>query len=635
MNKKKNTLHVLYTSKAIRIPCDALLLSFMSPREEQSFTPLFPGFLSGRKEMNAIREKARRAYIDLVARIGATPRKGRTLRQSLGIKNKGNPWWYHKITEKEAETDDTFNMILQIFTILQVAEIKDIDNIVICGAPVEVSRVLASRYKIKAIKCVLRLKTNFFMGLLSRLIYLYKNLYLLNVLQRNISLPELSVCPGIVFQGFWNRSIQVNMENNKLEDGYFKELPEYIMAQGINCAWFLWLDSYRKPASKGKPLYDILSPARGNQQLIFVQKFLKSSDILSAILDFHPFRGYMKYSRGKEFRNLFKEEGCNFWPLLSGNLLYNFSDSTLSHYYLMETACRRAFAFYKPKLAFTFLELFLSSRAFYQGAKFGNPATVMCNMQHASYGREKTFILLDPDRELLGKPDNIAMPVPDYFFAMGELYRDILLENGVLPEKIFLTGSARYDHIKVSNITTDIKSKHNILKVLLAPTLNLGLDFEMIQAAFLAAQELNIKLHLRSHPLARIEDMPSYKPYREFITSSAGTLEEDLQNSDVVLFTYSTVAEEAFLKGIPILQWQVLGFNGSVFRDLGIVPNVCSIEELKSAFESLIYEKQTFIPRKEFQDIVLRKCFHKADGQASKRISEKLVKIPGLYATLI
>lgn len=619
-------LYVLYKPGLRHIPLDALILSFMNPEAEYGLSYLYPNFLFARNEMDAVREKARDFYIDLIARIAATPSNAKTLRQILAMPDRGNPWWYHKISERQVESEDTFNLILQIFTILHIAEREGVTDAVVYCASIEVAQVVATRYRTKKIKCVSSLwKYHPFRGLLSRLKYLYNAILISSLVKRNCA--SAAIKPEIVFQGIWGQSIIIDEEKNELRDNYFKLLPEHFISQGINCAWFLWFDPKLYLNLKVKSLVDILSPAIKHAQLIFLQKFLRFLDILLAIFDLRPLCRYLCYGRAKKNRDLFKEEECDFWPLMGRRLLYHFCDSGIPHCSLVELSARRAFAYYKPRISFTFLELFLLSRAFYQGAKLGSPETIKFNMQHASWGKEKTFILMDKEREFFGNPDNIATPVPDYFFVMGELGRDILLENGVPEEKIFLTGSARYEHIKIEDRGPYKNKYSNAIKVLLAASPTLDLDFEMVQASVLAARGLNIRLYLRSHPIAKIEDVPLYKNYRKYVSSSTGSLDQELASADLVIFTYSTVAEEAFLKGIPILQWQVNGFNGSVFKDIPIIPRAYSVESLKKIFEAFIENPSMFKPSKELQELVLRRCFYKADAKSSYRIADHALKI--------
>jgi len=628
METKTNTLHVLYQPFR-SLTENALVLSFLPPDAEYRLAlDNKVRLLYGRREMDAIREKARKAYIDLVARIAATPCNGKTLRQALQVEGCGNPWWYHKISERDAEADDTFNMLLQIFTILHIAERERINDIAVYGSPVEIAGVLATRYRVNRKKIVLTHGNSLIKGLLSRLKYLSWALYSQVALRKVSGLPEIN--PEVVLHGVWDSSLKIEERGSKVKDDYFKLLPEHLRERGMRCAWFLWLDPYSKPASRNRPLSRILAPAVDNPSFVFVQKFLKLRNIISVVFDFRPLFRYLRYSGSSEFRHLFKEEGCDFWPLFGRKMFYHFCDASIPQYFLMETAYRRAFSFYKPKLSFTFIELLLPARAFNQGARLGSPQTIKCDMQHASYGREKTFILMDSEREFHGRPDDIAIPTPDYFFVMGELAKDILTECGFPSERIFITGSARYDYLRAEDRKYSKNRDFSVVKVLLVPTLNTGLDFEMVQAAFFAAQGLNIQLYLRSHPFAAMEDVPLYRRYAKFIISSNKPLEQDLDSADLVLFTYSTVAEEAFLKGIPVIQWQCAGFNGSVFRDIGGISSVYSVESLREAFNSFVADPSFLKPNHELKNFVLRKCFYKADSQSSYRIAEKAAEILNL-----
>lgn len=620
-------LYVLYKPGFKHVGSDAAVLSFMSPDDEHKATSQYPKLFFGRKEMDAVREDVRKKYVDIVSRIAATECDGKTLREALEIPGRGNPWWYHPVSEKHVETDATFNMLLQIFTISHVADREGIKEIVVYGSPVEIVLVLKSRYRTRGIKCPSGWKDNILKGVLSRFLkYLASACWSNICIRLIIRLPKSR--PDVVFQGFWDWSVQIGCKSGEVEDAYFRSLPVKFKDMGRECAWFVWLAPQYKRDRKQKSVPRLLCPAKGRRELIFAQKFLKVTDILSAIFDMRIFYRYIRFSRSDKFKGLFKEGNCDLWPLFNGKLVYGFCDSTLPHYYLTEKAYKRAFSFYKPKLSFAFLELCLISRAFNQGALFGSPLTVRCDMQHASYGREKTFILADSDRELLGKPDKKAVPAPDNFFVMGELCRDILSENGFPPEKIFITGSARYDYFIQKGISSSLVSAQCPAKVLIVSTVSAHLDFEMVQAAFLASKGLNIKLFLRSHPFVKIENLPDYRQYSKAIVSSRGaSLEDDLNLADIVLFTYSTVAEEAFLRGIPVLRWQANGFNGSVFRDINVVPAAYSVESLKEQFRRFLNDPASFYPDDKLREEILRKCFYRVDGMASLRIAEKAVEL--------
>jgi len=581
----------------------------------------------GRKEMNAVREKARLAYIDMVARISATACNGRTLRQALEFPGRGNPWWYTKFSFKDVESDPTFNVMLQVFTILNVAKRQNIKDIVLYGAPCEIREALSSRYRIrKSIKRYFIRLLALAKGAFSRMKLIFDTLSALFALKVFADLPKSR--PDVLFQGFWDWSVCPGDDAESLNDIYFKSLPGQLKLKGFTHAWLLWLSPIHKPGAKKRSLKQILSRVKGHPQLIFLQKFLSLKDVLFAALDFRPLYRYLRFRRLSSFRDLFTEEGLDFFPFLNHLLICDFVSSTIPLFTLIESSSRRAFVEYGPKINFTFLEFYPHSRALYEGGRSARPEAIHCTIQHASYNREKTFLALDRERELYGKPDNRSVPVPDYMFAMGELGRDIFIEDGFSQERILLTGSPRHENIRISARQENRQDKE-IYNVLLVATLNPRHDFEMVQAASAAAEGLkNIKLYIRSHPFARMEDLREYRPYRHKIISTKGTLDENLKMADLVIFTYSTVAEEALLQGAPIFQWLTAGYNASVFRDLEVeIPKFYSVLELRKGLENFASNPHQFHPTETTKSFIERQCFFKADGRSSERIAESLKKI--------
>ena len=71
-----------------------MALSFMPPDDEYRAACLYSQFLFGRKEMDAVRGKARKAYMDLVCRIAATPCAQRTLRQALDMPDRADDTFF-------------------------------------------------------------------------------------------------------------------------------------------------------------------------------------------------------------------------------------------------------------------------------------------------------------------------------------------------------------------------------------------------------------------------------------------------------------------------------------------------------------------------------------------------------------
>lgn len=602
------------------------ILSFLDPIQETMLKEQFQGsFISARKLAQSIKEEAVGIYTALIADIGATPvKQGKSLRQALVNKDNLSLWWFQKVSTKDCENEQTFNFIIQVLTIASCAEKTNSKNIVFWGGFAEIAEALESRFTIKKIRCKRKygLKYKFLNGIISRISYFSVSLFKWFMLKLFVK-EHRSFSIDVVFSGFWDWSAKEDKTRHILFDRYYNYLPEKLTSLGFKIGWFLWFDPFYKNKISLNFINKLISIKRYNDAII-LQSFLKLADFIRVILNFRPFFILLGFYRSKNFKDLFIKDRINYFSILHAPLSYGCLNCVIPNCELVFLAVKRASKKYQPKITLNFLEFFLYSRAFYSGARQGNKSAVHFAVQHASYTREKTFLLLNKEKEHLGKPDGLPVPNPDYIFSMGELARDILLERGFSEQSVFLTGSSRYDYIKNDPIRAN--RRNDVTKhVLLVTSINCYLEMDMVKAVYEASKSLpQLKLYLRSHPFAKMADYPSFKQYRDKIQISSGTLDEDLQNADLIIFSSSTLAEEALLKGIPVWQWVSFLYNGSVFRDLKVVPEFSTVLDLREAFKKFIIDSTWFIPGEEIKKIVLKECFYAADGLSHERIAETL-----------
>jgi len=611
---------------------DITILSFLSPAREEELKKYYKSnVISARKIAPEVKEKARSIYLKLIANIGATPIKERgntTLRQALVNKRGFSLWWIHKVSEKDCETELTFKYIVEILIIIYIANLHNSKHFIFWGGCKEVKDVLKDFYNIDEIKCKRRHRKiqTLVKCVLSRLKYCYVFLLQWFVLKRVIkNLPKGIF--DIVFSGFWDWSVKADRVSGSLCDRYFKSLPEKLLSKGLRIGWFLWFDPYGEPGSKGRKLWDILEPINRRSNLVILQRFVKVGDLLKAAFNFKPYLIFLQYCKTKEFKDAFIVDGINFLSLLQLELSCGFLNAIIPMQELVCIATERAFNRYRPEKAVSFLELFIYSRAFYTGGRLGFPNTIHYTIQHASYSREKTFVLLDPQLEYSGCPDNLPIPRPDYIFTMGELGKEIFMESGFPEERLYSTGSPRYEHIKGNCISSNEKPSEvqEVTNILIVTSLDINLEIEMVEAVYFATMDLpQIKLNLRNHPFAKINSHPEFHNYADRIHFTSGTLEEDLKVSDLIIFSYSTVAEEALIQGIPVWQWQPVTYNGSVFRDLGCIPSFYSVSDLRKSLKEFVSNKYSFIPGIETRSFILKKCFYDGSGKASEKIADIL-----------
>ncbi len=440
---KQNILYVCWKYPENFPENNVILLSFLNPAAEEKLKNDFTGtVVSARKIAQEVKDKARTTYIDLIAKVGATPvNEGKTFRQALKRKDGISLWWFHKVSEKNCESDPTFNSIIEILVIISVADTANIKEIVLFGGYKEIADILNCFYEVKTIQCKKRndFYCAFLKGIGSRVKYFFIFLVRWFAIKRTVKKCNQSI--DVVFSGFWDWSVKEDKETYELIDRFFKSLPDKLSSIGLKVGWFLWFDPYFEPISKGRKLKHILDPISRYDNLIMLQQFIKVSDLIKALLNIKPCLIFFSFCRRNDFKKGFIVNRINFFPLLQSQLLYGFLNSSIPHHELVLAANSRAFEKYQPKVSFSFLELFLYSRALYSGKSQGSYNTIHYAIQHGSYSKEKTFILLDPDIEYSGYPDNCPVPKPDYVFAMGELGKEIFMESGFPAENIFLTGS--------------------------------------------------------------------------------------------------------------------------------------------------------------------------------------------------
>jgi hypothetical protein len=433
----------------------------------------------------------------------------------------------------------------------------------------------------------------------------------------------------VAISGFWDWSVNWDEATQSLTDRYFKRLPDELKGQGVSLGWFAWLDLQAEPGQRRRP-HDPLAPLKRNGKVVILQAFLRPGEILRTLLDFRPLVTFLKLRRCPKFRGMFDEEGLNYSPLFRGKLFYGILNASLPQFELVALATRRAGERYRPKVILSFLEHFPHARAQYEGVRRSGGGISCWAMQHAGYSHEKTFLFLHPALEFRGEPDGCPVPHPDYVCAMGTLGQEMFLECGYPPERVLLTGSARYDHVRPQNSRTQEPvgraDAAGVIRLLLVPSLDVELELAMVEAICTAVREMTgIKLYLRNHPFARLDLLPGFAPFRDRIEVSQGSLEADLDRADLVIFTYSTVAEEAFLRGKPVWQWLPDGFNGSALAEVADIPQFASVARLRDALRRYQTDPGAFLPDPESQERVFARLFYPGDGKAASRIAQAIM----------
>lgn len=614
-------------------PSNAIVLSFMGAKTEHEFEKsMGTRFISGRLIAQKIRSQARKTYLDLVTQIPATPCvAGKTLRERLKGSNGISRWWYLRVSQKNSVgINDPYTPIIQLFCIKSVADEHNIKIIHILGSQKgfgDCLKIYCRVFVHKPHGLYLRIQEviALFQGMAARLYFITHYLFLLWTLNK-IPVPK-NMKFDVALQGYWDWSVSPLL-SGELKDKYFTDLPHLLKNKSIPFGWIARFSPRNFKWYKKQNRANMISELKYYPEVVFIEKFLRIRDILASAINLRYLFVWFEFSRSNMFKALFIRDELNFYPLLKLYFLRGFAGNEIPYNETFCIAAERFCASTKPKAILTFLELFLESRAIYAGAKKANSEVELYAAQHASYSSDKTFGFLDKDIELDGKPDHCPMPVPDKIFAMGKLSYDIWIKNGFAANQVILTGGLRYQHIRIR----DSRRKGDKMKIMLLSGMNEILDFDMCEAVCSATEEMQgIELWLRDHPLYKISDLKGFEKFRSKINVTTNPSPEgDLLSSDLVLFTHSSLAEEAFLMGMPVWQWLWAGFNSSTFIDIPVIPVFLSIHELKESIEQFISKPESFYPSEEIKREVLKNFFSTSPENTSKIIFEEISRYSGL-----
>jgi hypothetical protein len=605
-------------------------LSFLLPRDEEDVR-LHRKDLSvvfGREEIPAIKAEALHIYTEVTSRSGAAKFPGgRTLRQILTRPGKSSDWWYHGFSFRDPESSDAFTNITHVLVVRAVAMRFGAKSLVLIGAPEGIGEVLRSIIAVEhdRAKPSTGVSIALLRGLFLRLRLLLGFAWFRYYLRRHYEIPALARL-DVVFVSFWDVFFSYDSQSGGIRDPYFKNLPGLLgKSHALRTGYFAWL-SPRRIKGRMCPLSIVLRPLRKAGDVVILQSFIRLPEVAREVFDFRPAWFTLRSLRQPEFRASMQEGGFNWLPLLRNDLLKGAIEAKIPQCRLVAIATERAALRFRPRASVSFLEHFPHARAHYEGMRRAAPSATNVAVQHAGLCLDKTFYFLHPRYEMRGDPDGCAVPRPEIVFAMGELGRSCFLSYGYSNDQVRMYGSPRYDHIRIGGGEAKKIREDGRIRILLACSLDVKTEIALVEGAALATSGMpQVMLRLRNHPLSRVDANARFNVLRDAIEVSSSPLAEDLSWADLIVFSYSTVADEAFLLGIPCWQWLPAGFDGSALVKAARIPRFGSVAALREAI-SKFQPSDTITSaaeRKEAAD----QLFAPTDGGAANRIAEEIRSI--------
>ncbi len=614
-------IHVLWETPAAEIPEEDAILSFLSPQAERNYIARFGArVVPGREFARKVRGQAVAHYLKVSADVGVAKSRGSTFRQALQPSGECSHWWFHPVSFKDCEQHPILERIITLFTLVAVATENGCSRLKLYGAPAQLADVLKQRFEVTSVGAPLKAVSDLSLiikGLLSRLGYLFSTWRMARLARRSIPDPGTF---DLLLTGFWMGSVAQG-EDGRLSDRYFKRLPDELEKRNVRVGWLVALEPGRERAENegvGK-----------DRRMVALPQFLGFLDLLRRVVSIRALTVYLGWRGRAGFQAAFAWEGMNLLPLFRETLTHHFAGRAIPQCRTTVLATERACRSIRPSVTLCYLEHHLFARSHYEGVRRSGEPIRCFAMQHASVGNEKTFYHFDAETELAGRPDGQPVPRPEHVFAMGDLGRRLFLKWGYGPDQVVTTGVARFDNVKFAATNGEqpvaSRTRGSLRRILMVPSLADEIEIDLVEAVCCAAEGLSgLELCLRKHPFSRLDTHPRFQAFADRLEMTRGDLNADIDQADLVLFTYSTVADEAFLAGKPCWQWLPLGFNGSALTDVVELPQFGTVEELRNALASFVEQPEKFVPSLAVRRKAAGDLFGPADGGAAKRIAEAL-----------
>ena len=616
-------LWVCFTPPPENPPPYVLVISFMVPSVEAKASEQWGAQLvSGRELITEVRPRARAEYVSLIARLGSTSWGHQpTLRQMLQGPGGYSRWWFLGPTEKDCvwDGDQTYTTMLRLMAVQCAQDRYGTERIRLHGAAPAFAAALerpASRAGGSVAAVVRAVAT----GLLARLALIRELFGLWWTLSR---LPRPSIeRRDVLLQGYWDWSFRSD-ENGGLCDRYFTDLPSQLTRRGVGVGWLASCETHLEPWQRGRKRRDVIAGSCAHPDVTLLERYWTPRDIVGTAWNLrYPVRT-TRSVLDRRFRTLCRVGTLDLYPVLREQLLRAAWGSTFCRLELIAIATARACRELRPRMVLTFMELFLRARAIYAGVSAAPTGAIAWAAQHAGYSSDKTLGVFDPEVEMHGTPDGCAIPAPEGIFVLGDLSRRVWQASGLRPNAVMATGGLRYQSVHIRS-TRQPAPKEGV-SILLACGMNQAAELELCDAGVAAAAGLrSVNLYWRDHPNYQFSRRRAFRSFRDAITVTSGTLDEDLENADLVLFTHAGIAEEALLRGIPTWQWLWAGFNTSPFLDVPVIPSFTSVTALRRELQTFIQTPTPYQPKAETQRRVLHECFGPDPAGASARMADAI-----------
>ena len=469
----------------------------------------------------------------------------------LSCEHNSIEWWANTLSEKNEHTSTHYkNLYLYCMLIKTLERYKDFRIIVECNNVI--LKQLKNYCRLNGIQ-IFPLDNgaiqDVFTGI-SKIIYqffkialfmftVFKRKMIIRAVLRSRVTSELKNIRECYVIRTWINERIINSRNS-FRDAYFGNLLNYLIKQNIKVVVLAGVvNNYRKVISSLKNKKDVL--------IIPEEYFLRYLDCLK-LMSFSIFRRIKLkkkiYFRGIEVTQLYQEEIKKSYRNLADqqNILRYFIGRRLGQNLSFHTYIQTYENYAWEKLSILGIRESRNNRI----------VPRILGFQHA-------FVSRNSFKYFPGEKERDIISLPDKIITMGAVTKRIMERYGTYKPKIFEIGCAlRQEYL--SNIKSLKRRRFN--KILVPLTMVVDESIAIISFVYNSRIfETNIKVIIRPHPLLPFESFKRKLNFRipeNCIIDNKKRLNEELSTTDVVAYTWSTVAVEALKIGLPVIYLDIL-----------------------------------------------------------------------------
>lgn len=482
---------------------------------------------------------------------GLTPEEKNTCRRDyinaiaeLGASFSSPEWWANTASEKNEHTSDHFRNLCLFYSLVKTMKVID-DGIVyvVCNDAVamqlgawcahvgiKITGVKKRRWFDQGVRTFKAVKAA--SGVVIRAIV--RKLYLCAVASTYIRkridrTKDYYVIRSWIDKGALGQGVYA-------KDPYFGRLPGIVDQRGLNTLIVAGIFNNFTETVQG---------LKGAGTLIVPEEyFLSLSDIVRALFYFRFKR--MRLQRPVMF------SGVDASVIYEAEIEKGYLDASYTKNLLRYFIAARLARSIRFGLYIQTYENYAWEKMMILGIRKNRPQARILGFQHA-------FVSENSFKYFPGVMERDIAPLPHGIITMGRVTKDILQRSGNYPPGVLTEGCALRQEYLARVKTFKRRRFGRVVVPLTMVARESALILDFLCSSGLAAS--GIKVVIRCHPVAPLETFQRLIALEipdNFVFDNARSVEDELRQSDMVLYTWTTVAAEALRMGLPVIYLDVL-----------------------------------------------------------------------------